>query len=256
MKNINSIFLLGGQDLEMYTIKDILKRYNLNFIDLGLKWNEAKLSKYKQYINSFIQEVPNGTIYGIELEKDIYIPEHLYITIDHHNEQSNNPSSLEQILDLLKIEKTRWLELVTANDKHYIPGMEKIGATNDEIYTIRKADRKLQGVTEEDELLAEKSISENTERINSLIVIRSYTSAFSPICDRLYPYDSLLIYTPHEFTYYGKEVLKVRQILAEEYAKGKIFYGGGDNGYLGSKQNKYSEKEIYQLINKLKYEFT
>lgn len=255
MKNIKCIFLLGGQDLEMHTIKEILDQHNCNYIDLGLKWDEAKLSKYEDYIKSFLNDFHDGIIYGIELEKDINISEHLYFSIDHHNELSNRPSALEQIISLLNIETTRWFELVAANDKYYIPGMKRINASEEEINSIRRADRRAQGITDEDEYLAEKSISENIERINNLIIIHSYTSAFSSICDRLYPYDSLLIYTPHEFIYYGKEALKVRQILAEECAKGKIFYGGGDNGYIGSKRNKYSEKEIYQLINKLKYEF-
>lgn len=249
------LFLLGGQDLEMHTIKDILSSYGCNFIDLCLKWSDAKLSKYKQYIDSFLAEHSHAVIYGIELEEDLFISQEIYVPIDHHNGSSDKPSALEQVLDLLNIKKTRYYELVAANDRFYIPGMKAIGATDLEIKTIRMADRKAQGITEEDEFLAKKSIKDNLEEINSLMIVRSYSSVFTPISDALYPYTSLLIYNAFEFTYYGSESYRIKELFSYESSKDKIYYGGGVNGYIGSKYKAYSENEICQIVKLIKDEF-
>ena len=64
---------------------------------------------------------------------------------------------------MLKIELNRWQKLISANDRGYIPAMKRMGATNDEIKEIREYDKECQGVTPEDERLAEKSIRENTK---------------------------------------------------------------------------------------------
>lgn len=259
MKSIdkyNTIFLLGGHDLEMCTIKAILKQEGYLYVDKGLKWDNAYMSNYKDDITMFLEGHPSGTIYGIELADDIVHDTWKYESLDHHNWRSNEPSALEQVLSLLGLPLSRYYRLIAANDKHYIDGMLETGATDEEISMIRKEDRKAQGVTEEDEYLAEKSISENMERTGNLIIIRSYTSSFSPICDRLYPYDSLLVYTSTEFTCYGAEVMKAREILADEYAKGKVYYGGGKNGYVGSKKGEYTETEIKKIITTLKNELS
>lgn len=253
MKNLkDAIFLLGGHDLEMLTIKEILQQHGCMFLDLNLRWNNAKLSRYSIYADTFKHY---STIYGIELEKDWDISGHEYIPIDHHNDLSKQPSSLEQILTLFNIRKTRRYELIAENDKFYIPGMEAVGATIEEINYIRTQDRKSQGITENDESLAIKSISENLTRINDLIIIKSYTSFFSTICDRIYPYKSLLIYTPTEFTFYGEKAIIIKGILKKEYETGGIYYGGGENGYIGSKSQAFTESEINNLITKIKHEF-
>ena len=259
MKNIdrqNTLFLLGGHDLEMCTIKDILKRDNYIYVDKGLKWDNALLSNYQDDIRLFLEEHPAGNIYGVELTNDIVPDIAQYKSIDHHNERHEEPCALEQIVSLFGLQMTRHYRLVAANDKLYIPGMQNIGATNEEINDIRKKDRRAQGVSDMDEYLAEKSISENMEKINDLIAIHSYTSAFSPICDRLYPYGSLLIYTSSEFTYYGAKSQKARRILADEYDKGHIYYGGGENGYIGSIKEIYTDTEIKNIIKLLKNELS
>lgn len=253
----NTLFLLGGHDLEMCTIKAILDQKHYLYADKDLKWDNARLSQYLNEIDMFLSINPSGLIYGIELADDI-ISSYTwnYEAIDHHNERNDEPSALEQVLSLLGLPMNRYYCLVAANDKRYIPGMRDLGATAEEISKIRKEDRKAQGVTEMDEYLAEKSIAENMEKINDLILVCSYTSKFSPICDRLYPYDSLLIYTLSEFTYYGVKAMKAREILADEYAKGNIYYGGGDKGYIGAKKGKYTETELNQIVKLLKHELS
>lgn len=246
----NVLFLLGGHDLEMCTVREILEGHNIRFCDKNLRWDNAKLSAYQAEIDAFISEHPDGKICGVELENDLQSGPEWYVAIDHHQELSNMPSALEQVLELLGLPMTRHCELVAANDKWHIAGLEKAGAAKEEIAAIRRADRQAQGVTEEDEMLAERSVKEKNV-YGDLIVVQSMTSSFSPICDRLYPYDSLLIYNDDEFTYYGREARKVREMFSAEINAGKIYFGGGDKGYVGSKKGKYIDTEIFRMIKNI-----
>lgn len=226
-------FLLGGKDLEMETIEKVLNRYFPKefILNENLSWG-ARLSSYSIYFNN------DDTFIGVELVKDIAPPKN-YIEIDHHNILSSKPSSLDQIISLLKstfkikIRHSRFLQLVSANDRGYIPEMQSIGASKKEIKKIRKADRKAQGVTEIDELMAQKSIIENRKLINGITIIKSFSSKFSPIIDSLYPLDNLLIYTDKELTFYGS----LSRILSTYYGRflvsNKAYSGGGVNGFFG-----------------------
>ena len=89
------------------------------------------MSDYKEYLNE------KKIIIGIELTKNIESPAE-YITIDHHNENSDKPSSIEQIAELLNIELNFEQQLIAANDRGYIPEMIKMGASQEKISEIRK----------------------------------------------------------------------------------------------------------------------
>jgi len=108
-----TVFLLGGHDLEMVTIKQLLFEHGFtegkNIEDVNLQWG-AKLSEYKHLFND------EQTFVGIELEMDIDPPLH-YIRIDHHNENSHKPSSLEQLAELLDITLTKKQQLILNNVK-------------------------------------------------------------------------------------------------------------------------------------------
>jgi hypothetical protein len=52
--------------------------------------------------------------------------------------------------------------------------------------------------------------------------------------------------------YYGESCGRVRELFAVESSLGNIFYGGGENGYVGIKQNVYSKDEILEMINRIK----
>lgn len=251
----DTLFLLGGHDLEMCTIRNILGQQGYRYSDHHLGWENALLSSYRKEMEAFWEQIPNGTIWGIELTNDIPLSDTRYHTIDHHNEGSDQPCALEQILSLLRLPMNRHYQLVAANDKAYIPGMQAIGATDDDIRSIRQTDRQAQGVTAEDERLAQKAITEELRKTNGLIIVKAYNSRFSPICDRLFPYQSLLIYTPHEWTYYGNQAKQIQEMFINEYKKGKLFYGGNANGYIGSKKGVYTETEINAIIKKIEYEF-
>lgn len=254
MEKHSGLFLLGGCDLEMQTIRDVLQFHVCAYADHHLQWNNARLSSYRKDIEEYLSGKDCGNIYGIELEKDMDAGSN-YIAIDHHNMQSHAPSALEQVLSLLGVPMTRKYQLIAANDKSYIPGMLAMGATDEEVKNIREADRKAQGVTESEEYLAEKAISENLTRRGNLIVVRALCSRFSPICDRLYPYESLLVYTSDEWMFYGKGADKVVELFKEDFHNGKIFYGGGPQGYVGGKKGAYTEEEINEIVKNSEYEF-
>lgn len=248
MEKFQYKFLIGGQDLEMIEICKLLSKFDLQYINNELNWANAKLSSYSSYFNDIDYFV------GIELTEDISRPLN-YIEIDHHNNNKHKPSSLLQIIDLLKedmgidVEISREISLIAANDSGYIPAMEAINATKEEINDIRLRDRKAQGVTEEDELRAQKSIDNNLETIKGVTVVNSLTTKFSTITDRLYPYKQLLIYTDNELTYYGtgvdKLVLKYEDLIKNK----KAYTGGGDSGYFGI--NYATDKKLINNILKI-----
>ena len=229
MDNTSFVFLLGGHDLEMITIKQLLIDNGFSegttMADLNLQWG-AKLSDYQNLFND------QQTFVGIELIQDI-APPPLYINIDHHNENSNKSSSLEQVSGMLGLELNHEQLLIAANDRGYIPAMLEMGATPEEVADIRRRDREAQGVTEEDERLGEQSIKENLTIENSITVVKSLTSKFSTITDRLYPCDQLLIYTDDELNYFGTGTKLLIQEFDEFVKHGKSYSGGTGEGFFG-----------------------
>lgn len=241
----SNLFLLGGQDLEMQTIKQILKQNpDCEISDRNLTWDAALLSAYSKELE---ESSRFDRIYGIELNEDIAVPDNYY-PIDHHNGQDNMPSSLEQVALILGVRLNRHQQLVAANDRGYIPAMQALSATEEEIAEIRHQDRAAQGVSEADEQLAEQSIVEHLIRHPRLLVVKALTSHFSAICDRLYPYQRLLIYTDNEWMYYGEGKAELSLMLAEDIQQGKVFHGGGDNGYIGCVRGAYDEAGIDRFV--------
>lgn len=248
MKKDKLFFLLGGSDLEMQTIREILLENGVPFADHQLQWNNAVLSSYQKEL----QQLGNGwMIYGVELQEDILPPAN-YLAIDHHNQLSSMPCALEQVMEILQLPMNRYLQLVAANDKAYIPGLLAMGASSEEIAAIRLADRRTQGVTDEEEVSAQKAIEENVEEVDGLLVVRTDNSRFSPICDRLYPFRELLVYTDYEWVYYGERAEQVRMMFFDECDSGNLYYGGGENGYVGIKKNTYSSSGVYDMVCKIK----
>jgi hypothetical protein len=249
------LFLLGGLDLEMQTIESLLIDFGFEditkyptssklhcFANKNLKWG-ASLNEYNEFLDF------DGNIYGVELienETDS-LPKN-YTRIDHHNELSHKPSSLHQICAILNITMNRYLNLVAANDTGYIPAMEAIGASNEEIEQIRRADRAAQGVSLIDEELAEQSIKNNFSKVGEIKIIKSLTPKYSPITDRLYPFKQLLIYDAEQFVYYGVGTKNIIKNFGHFITEKKMFYGGGENGFIGSNNKSFTENELNLLI--------
>lgn len=248
------LFLLGGSDLEMQTIADLLKLHNIPFVDKKLKWNAAQLSVYQEELDKYGDKTK---IYGIELteNKEVRIPSN-YVRIDHHNDYSSKSSSLEQVLDILQIPTSRYFQLVAANDKGYIPAMKEIGATDEEIQKIRQADRFAQGITFEDEDIAKKEIKYVCGTSNNLLIVKTSLSHFSPITDRLYPYERLLIYNDKKLCFYGDGVKDLVGIYKSEIQENKIYHGGGDSGYFGTVEGSFSVDEFLEIVNLIKNKYS
>lgn len=241
---MNRIFLLGGYDLEMFEIKNILGKHNEKYIDKNLKWG-ARLSAYSEDLENLSSF---DEIYGIELIDDIKDTNHKVKLIDHHNENVDKPAAIEQVCEILGIQMTRDQKLIAINDTSYIDGMKNFGASEDEIKVIRRMDRMCQGVTEEDERLGEKSILENLETINNnIIIVKSLTNKFSTICDRLYPTTHLIIYNSNELNYYGHASKDIYEKYFHEY-KENIYYG---SGYFGFSEGILNEKEILNKVGEI-----
>lgn len=250
----NRIFLLGGNDLEMTTIKNLLVNAGEQFETHDLRWDNAKLSSYEKTLEEYGNS-PDYQIYGIELNEDIPHPDN-YVRIDHHNDFANKPSSLEQVAKLLDLAMDRHMQLVAANDARYIPGMIKLGASREEIDDIRRADRAAQGVSEgDDERLAEESLKSCKGDASNLYVVESLTSKFSTICDRIYPYRRLLIYNDDVAEFYGEGVNDLTSLFKSELDAKKMYHGGGDSGYLGTVSGAYSKEEIAGIVDKIRTHF-
>jgi len=235
------IFLLGGHDLEMRAIEELLCSHNETFFDMDLEWNNACLSAYAHLLDG------QHEFFGIELQDDIPAPAN-YHRIDHHNELPPVPTALEQVATLLNVTLNRWQQLVATNDYGYIPAMLAFGATDGEITQIRQADRREQGVTAEDEQLAADSIDKNLTRTGDLIIVKALTGKFSAICDRLYPFKNLLLYTESELTFYGERKIFVLTQLSNTLTPNSTYQGGGATGYWGIAKGMHTPNEIINIV--------
>ncbi|KLE02178.1 CorA family divalent cation transporter [Aliarcobacter butzleri] len=240
------VFLLGGKDLEMREIKNLLSSKNEIYENKNLSWG-AKLSFYKDELEKYKND-ESITIYGIELEKDIEISND-YIEIDHHGKNDDKPSSLEQIAEILNIDLTKEQKLIAANDSRYICGMKNLCATQDEIENIRKLDRKIQGVTQEDEELAKESINDSMDRY-----IYSKTPYFSAVSDEVYfKFPNYVIYNDEKIVFYGYKKQNILDFLKEQNITEKDFYyGGGEFGFVGIKDEMLQKDKIETLIEEFK----
>lgn len=244
---MKQLFLLGGHDLEMFEINKLLEKEkqlgskNIEYKDKNLKWG-AKLSDYEEFLNF------EGTIYGIELEEDITPPSN-YVEIDHHGKNDHKKSSLEQVAEILGVKLDDDQKLIAANDARYISGMKSLCAKQEKIDEIRKKDRESQGVTKEDEELALQSL--NIALSDKTNVIYSKTSHFSAVSDlAFYKYDNYIIYNDSKIVFYGYKRENIVEFFKEQNIQnGCYYYGGGEFGFVGIKDNVLTKDGIKKLID-------
>ncbi len=240
MENLEKmIFLLGGYDLEMITLKTLFETHQITFFDKQLKWG-AKLSEY----NDILTLYPQTLIYGIELIEDINPPPN-YHAIDHHNQHSHRPSSLFQVLDLLDIKPTRQHQLISANDIRHIQAMQCMGATTEEIETIRKKDRKIQGVTQEEEIQALQDIKIASKH-HGIYTIKTKLEHFSPIVDG-FTLRPLLVYSKKALNYYG-DIAFLLQHYKKEIDLKNAYHG---RGYFGFYSEYLNTQNIQQKVEEI-----
>jgi len=234
------IFLLGGNDLEMCAIKRLLKKYNKTFFDKNLKWG-AKLSAYED----IIKQHKNDTIYAIELEKDVDFDN--VILIDHHNEFSQNPSSIEQVAEILGHKLSRFEKAVAINDTSYIDGLVEAGFNKSDIKRIRALDRKAQGVDEK--------IEKAAQEVKLDRIIEFNYEHFSPLNDRIFfekGWKKYIIFNDNLTMFYGFDVESLIESLKKNGVD-EFFYGGGKRGFLGVERKLAKEflEKAYEMDKKV-----
>jgi len=198
----------------------------------------------------------------IELAQDYPYPDNA-IFIDHHDEKAgkDRKTSLEQIAEMLKIRLDPRQKLISANDRGHIRAMRKLCATTQEIEEIRAYDRQCQGVTQEDERLAQESVETHLEKIGEdTAIVRSLTNKTSPVTDRIHDwFRHIFVFTPDGKMLYngqGETVCK----LAAKYKENQqnkpdiqFWFGGDlpDYGYFGT-DFPLKEKEIKEMVSEKK----
>lgn len=209
------VFFLGGADLEMVTIRDLLAceapgRYH----DRQLAWG-ARASAYAAEIGA---ELAAGrTVVLVELELDQALPEGQYVLVDHHGPRAgrDRPTSLEQVFALLQLPAarwTRWLALVAANDRGHLAGMLALDppATGEEIEQVRRLDRAAQGVTAEQELAAPATVAAARVVADGRLTVVDWPfPRTSPVADRMETalggpgYRNLLVGGAEQVSFFG-----------------------------------------------------
>jgi len=236
----NHFFLLGGHDLEMLTINELLKAYApTSFCDKNLSWG-AKASDYRIEIDDALHAGKIPVL--VELIDDLQLGEKVVI-VDHHGSLAgkDRPTSLHQVFDLLMLPKNLWthhFELVAANDRGYIGEMLECGATQKEIVSYRAKDRAAQGITQEQENQAVAAIADLQVLCHGrLTIVRLPHNHTATVADRLASelggqgYKNLLVISPAEINFFGPGEM-VRN-LERQFPGG--WYGGSlpERGFWG-----------------------
>ena len=260
----NRLWITPNNDLEAKTIIKMLKREGERFLVTGQTWG-ASWDKLEEQIKEEIEKAKEWkkVVYGVELQGD----SDGAINIDHHiygkDDRSNPKSSIEQVAEILGIELTIDEQFVSANDKGYIPAMEKLGnelGINQEdlkeiISNIRMRDREMQGVTIEQEAEAQEAV----DKLGDLKEKRRYISMDLPhsktstVTDRLYgKYDNLLVTSADgETNFFG--ATKIIEMLNEKFPGG---WSGGQldqgSGFWGGYADQQAIKvEVQKIKNEL-----
>ena len=259
MKN-NRIWIVPNNDLEAKAIIEMLEREGEEYIVTGQAWG-ASWENLEEEIKQKIEKAKRSKIevYGVELQGN----KDGVINIDHHiygeDDRSNEKSSLEQVADILKVELTLDEQFVSANDKGYIPEMEKLGRKlgiskedlKEIISNIRMRDREMQGVTIEQEIQAQGAVEElgDISEKRDYISIDLPHSKTSTVTDRLYgKYDNLLITSADgETNFFG--TTEIINMLNEKFPGG---WSGGQldkgNGFWGGYADQSEIKEAVELM--------
>ena len=161
------LWVVPNNDLEAQAIIGLLKRNEEDVLITGQNWG-ASWDKLEQKIKEIVESYKKQgkQVYGVELQGD----SNGAINVDHHiygeDDRSNPKSSIEQVAEILGVGLTLDEQFVSANDKGYIPAMEKLGAElgisgedlQEIIANIRMRDREMQGVTPKQEAQAQEAV--------------------------------------------------------------------------------------------------
>jgi len=251
-------FFLGGHDLEMLTIRDLIERHSQAIIhDRHLLWGAAA-SDYRREIGAALET--GATPVLIELKQDLDLPPDKICIIDHHGPLAGHdrPTSLEQVFALLELPQTLWtrhLALVAANDRGYIPAMKELNASPEEIRSIRLQDRQAQGITDAQEQAAVAALDNLEYHLDGrLAVARLPHNKTAALIDRLQPeaggpgVANILAISPGEVNFFGEG--HAIYALAEEYPQG--WYGGDlpVKGFWGMENKEMPNTSLVHFLKK------
>ena len=260
------IWIVPMNDLEADAIIRMLIKNGEEFYTTGQKWGASWDGLEKETKMIIIDAKENAldiygeeqVIYGVELQGKMEGT----INIDHHtygnDDRSNPKSSIEQVAEILGVELTLDERFIAANDKGFIPAMEKLGEElgitgkdlQEIIKNIRLRDRAAQGITLEQEVQAQEAVEklgEINEKKDYILVDSLPHSKTSTITDRLYgKYENLLVTsTDGETNFYGSAELI--GILNEKFPGG---WSGGQldqgNGFWGGYADQEAIKKTVQ----------
>ena len=260
MNNNQILVVTPVNDGEAVQIKNILEKKNIKTLitkqGWGASWSELEpevKEKIKEYKNK------NYQIYGVELQGKA--PEGAK-NIDHHrydgDDRTNEKSSLEQVAELIGYKLSLFEEFVAENDKGFIPAMLALAKTKNLskketqklVNEVRLQDRAAQGITPEQEKIAEEAIRE-AEVSDRLTVVHMAHSKTSTVCDRLWgQYKNLLVLSEDgEVNFFGsrKVIKKLSDLVKGSWSGGDLDH---DNGFWGGyPQDLDIEKEVKNLLN-------
>jgi len=250
------VFFLGGYDLEMVTIRDLLATEEQSFCDQQLAWG-AKASAYAAQIERALNTGHTPVL--IELQPDLALADERVVILDHHGQRAGRarPTALEQVFALLHVPAerwTRWFALVSANDRGHVRAMRALDppATPEELRRVRAADRAAQGITAVQEQQAARAIA--GARIladGKLTVVDLPHDRVAAAADQLEPalggagYENLLVYTPRDVDFFGDG--QVIAGLVQRYPGG--WFGGSlpVYGFWGHAQARPTPEEVIAL---------
>lgn len=258
--NQNIVIVTPVNDGESVQIEKILKENNIETLVTKQGWG-ASWANLEPEIKEKIESYKNKEyqIFGVELQGGA--PEGAK-NIDHHrydgDDRTNELSSLEQVAELIGHKLSLFEEFVAANDKGFIPAMYELAKTKnlskeqteELIQKVRLQDRAAQGITPEQERIAEKAIQE-AEVSDLLTVVRMSHSKTATICDRLYGgYKNLLVISDDgEVNFFGSRrvIEKLSSLVEGSWSGGDLDH---DNGFWGGyPQNLNVEEEVKNLLN-------
>lgn len=252
-------FFLGGRDLEMVTIHQILIESGIALVhDHSLNWG-ARTSAYRDEIQASVDAGRVPVL--IELNDDLgfgrQAAEQNVVVIDHHGDRAGRDSktSLEQVFELLKLPQEKWtrrLDLISANDRGHVVAMQRLGATRDEMLEIRAKDRQAQGITADEEESGRRAVdARKSYRSGTLTVVSLPHARTAVVTDLLSAeldgpgYRNLAIFSPNETFFFGTG--RVIQHLNAWFPDS--WYGGElpEQGYWGCSRNIIPQTFIEQV---------
>lgn len=250
ISHTTDLYLLGGHDLEMLTLRTLLEESGIACVDKNLSWG-AKAGAYADEIGKAL--AGKRTPVAVELADDL-APDisRQVVWIDHHNERAGaeKPGSLRQVFDRLGLPEESWSRhyaLVAANDTGHVQGMLALGAGMEEMRAIRAADRAAQGATAEEEQQAQVAVAQREQTPFDLDIVRLPHDRASIVADLLEPAlggngaSNLLVIGKGEWNFYGQG-----EVVSALYQENGGWCGGAlpERGFWGQIRDEALENAL------------